>query len=533
MLAISSDWIYSGAGLIDAWLYHGYFHRYPDYVSILYPGKYYGTRLAWILPGYAAYQLLPAHAANLTLHLAFYYAAVAALYRATTLLTSRSAALISTCAFATATPTIVAFGWDHVDISVITYTAVALWAMIEAATARHRSLFIAASGAATACIVHSNLAAVLLGPAVVIAYLCTHTGKRWTDPVLFGAGAIGATAMLGLCNLLAGGPFFFFVDSIRYVLTNVGTDTFVPVPPLQWPGSARLLIPLTGLLGAVGTFVAGRNVATRAALLMQLWLLAAFVAYDMKFGGLLQTQYYVSWFLPLAAIGIAAAVYRGASSVRASLMIATAITVLQAITFGGWALRLQLGLLNRVGGPRIRGIEMALAAALLLTISVTAWRARRPVHAFVIAATVVLADVLVTPNLAYVPSGSGRSQFDAVQQTLTFIDAHVPRRSAPLFWIASDAPLGAYYDSLASTHLYLGALVSLTYPRLRDDTKDAPRGGSSLEPGDYVVVPAESTPDATALAEELGHYSLRADIVASVPVHTERASFVLTLLHVR
>jgi hypothetical protein len=162
-----------------------------------------------------------------------------------------------------------------------------------------------------------------------------------------------------------------------------------------------------------------------------------------------------------------------------------------------------------------------------------AWRARRTAHAVLIAAALVLADFIVTPNLAYVPSGSGRSQFDAVQQTLAFIDAHVPPRSRLLFWIPADAPLGAYYDSIASTHLYLGSLVSLTYPRLRDETKDAPKAGAELEPGAYVVITADRTPDPAALADELGHYNRSAEIVASAPVRTERANFVLTLLRVR
>jgi hypothetical protein len=217
---------------------------------------------------------------------------------------------------------------------------------------------------------------------------------------------------------------------------------------------------------------------------------------------------------------------------RTSLAIATAIAILQSLAFGGVADRLGLGLLNRVGQPSLVELEVALVAATLLTISVMTWRASRPAHAFVIAAAVVLADTVVTPNLNYVPTGSGRSQFDAVQQTLAFIDAHVPPRSKPLFWIPADAPLGAYYTSLASTHLYLGSLVSLTFPRLYDDTKDAPKGGSDLESGANVIVMADAVPDINVLNTELNHYNLRAEIVAASPVRTTGASFVLTLLHV-
>jgi hypothetical protein len=534
MLAVNGDWIYSGSGLIDPWLYHGYFHHYPDYVSTLHPGKYYGTRLAWILPGYAAYHLFPPHAANLVLHLTFYYAATAALYRAATLLTaSRAAALISACVFATTTPVIVAFGWDYVDISVITYTAIALWAIVEAGRARRRSLLIAVSGAASACIVHSNLGALLLTPTVAIAYWYTHSARRWSDPLVFGLAAIGITLLFGVCNVLAGGRFFFFIDSVQWLAANIATDTYVPVPPLQWPGSARYLIPLTGVCGAAGAFAARRDAGTRTALLMQVWLMAAFIGYDAVLrGGLLQTQYYVSWFLPLAALGIAVAVSGRGVSTRAALAIAAAIAVLQAGTFGGLARQLRLSVLDRAAVTARAPIEMALAAAALLTIGVMAWRGRRAASAIAIGAAIVLADLVVTPNLNYAPSTSGQSQFDAVQQTLAFIDAYVPAGSKPFFWIPADGPLSGYYTSLASTHLYLGSLVSLTYPRFRDGSKDTPKPGSTLEPGAYVIVTAEARPDKAAVNDELNRYDLSAEIVASTTVRTDQVRFVLTLLHV-
>ena len=534
VLAANANWIYSGPGWIDPWVYHGYFHNYPEYVSDFFRGRYYGTRLAWILPGYAAYHLLPPHAANLVLHFAFYYAAIAALYRTATLLTgSRGAALIGACAFATTTPVLVAFGWDYVDIGVITYTAIALWAIVEAGRARRRSLLVAVSGAAAACIVHSNVGGALLVPSVAIAYWCTHTGKRWTDPVLFGAAAIAITGLFGLCNLLAGGPFLFFLDSVQWLAANAATDTYVPVPPLLWPGSARFVIPFVGLAGAAGTFAARRTPGTRTALLMQLWLMAAFVGYDAVLrGGLIQTQHYVSWFLPLAACGIAVAVERTAVSLKSSLSIAATMVLLQAAAIGGLAQWLRTSVANRAGASRLADIEMTVAIAVLLTIAVIAWRGRRTASVLVIAASVVVADVVVTPNLGDLPSDSGRSQFDAAEQTRAFIDANVPVGSKPLFWIPADAPLNAYYTSLVSTHLYLGSLVSLTYPRFRDETRDTPKPGSSLEPGAYVIVTAEAEPDKSALNEELNRYSLGAEIVASTTIRTDRVSFVLTLLHV-
>src|SRR5690349_11859733 len=262
LMSVSSYWIYTDMGYIDPWLYHGYFHRFPEFVSRLYPGTYYGTRLAWILPGYAAYQLFSPHTANLVLHLGFYYTAVAALYRTGTLLGSAPAALVASVAFGTSMPVLAALGMDYVDGAVITYALVGIWAVVEASRGTRRGLLLTTAGAAAACVVHSNLGAAFLCPTIVVAYWFSHSRKHWTDAALFVAGGVLLTAALGVANVLAGGPFLFFMSSVRWAAASLGTQPFIPVPPLKWPGSARFVVPLTGVAAAAGAYVARRIPAT-------------------------------------------------------------------------------------------------------------------------------------------------------------------------------------------------------------------------------------------------------------------------------
>jgi hypothetical protein len=532
LLAFNAEWVYSDTGLLDAWLYHGFFHRFDQFAQTNFGVTYYATRLAWIVPGYAAYHLLPPHAANVLLHVSFFYATIAALYRAAAILTNRSAALISTCAFATATPTIVAFGWDYIDGAVITYLVVALWAVVEASISSRRVLLLMTAGAAGACIVHSNLGAGLLGPTILIAYACTHSRKHWMDIAVMATGGVVITMVLGAISALAGGPFLFFMPSVLWATASLGTQPFVPVPPLRWPGSARFVLPLVGLAAAFGAYFRERTPATRTALFMMLWLVAAFIAYDWTFSAaLLQTQYYVSWFLPLAFWSVAVALAPVRVSAGSAITIAAAVAVLQATALQGVPQALRLTVYHRLEAP-LPELEVAAVAAVLLLTAIVSLRMRRTTQVLVIAVALVMSDFVVAPNLNFGPSKQGRSQFDAVQQTLSFIRDNVPPRSMPIFWIEGSSQRASYYHSLASTHLYLYSLFSSVYPKLLDNTKTLPRG-AGVRRGDYFLVVADDRVNDAAIEAEFKPLGMRAEVVRSTAVRTERVSFVLTLLHIR
>jgi hypothetical protein len=529
MLAVSTDWVYSAAGLIDAWLYHGFFHLLDEFAPTNFGRTYYATRLAWILPGYAAYHLMPPHAANLILHLTFFYIAIAAMYRTAAVLTTPAAALISTCAFATATPTIVAFGWDYVDGAVMAYTLVALWAVIEASVRQRHGALILVSGAAAACIVHSNLAAALLIPTIGIAYWHTHRQRNWRDVGWFVCGAVIATSALGACSMATGGDFLFFLPSVRWASNSIGTQTFDPAPPLKWPGSARFVVPLVGIVAVFSAFGVTRTTATRTTSLMLAWLIAAFIGYDWgTSGAMLQTQYYVSWFLPLGFLGLAAAL--APVSTGSSVMISAAIVAVDLPSLVLMPNQLHQYAVAALG-QRMPVIEIAVVGAtLLIGAAMGVWRIR--IQPAVLAAVFVAANFVATTNLGYGITREGRSQFDTVQQTLAFIRSHVPAPARPLFWIQAGSRNSHYFDSLASTYLYMYSLVSFTYPSLLDESGRFPKPGSEIERGSYVLVTSDMPVDPAAIDREVQRYGMQAAVVASMPVRAEGTSFMLTLLRI-
>jgi hypothetical protein len=303
------------------------------------------------------------------------------------------------------------------------------------------------------------------------------------------------------------------------------------VPPLKWPGSARFIMPLIGVCAAAGAFASRRTAATRTALFMLVYLGVVFAAFDWALsGGLFQIQYYVSWFLPLAFFGVAAALAPMGLSMVGAVGISGCIVALQASAVAGVPKTLHSALIDRAGVGSIVA-EITLAGAALMAIAIVSWRGRRTTHAVILALCMVVADFVAAPNLDFGPSVHGRSQFQAVQQTMAFIRAYVPPRSQPLFWIAAGKN-ASYFASLASTHLYLYSLMGHDYPRLPDDARKYPRAGATLEPGDYVIITADTEADPASVERELRRFGLHGRFIVSEPVRTDDTSFVLTLLRV-
>jgi hypothetical protein len=292
-----------------------------------------------------------------------------------------------------------------------------------------------------------------------------------------------------------------------------------------------LVLPLMGVLAALGAFAARRTLATKAALLMLLALVIEILAYDWMFSsGTLQTQYYVSWLLPLAFIGIAAALASTVCSIRIAAFVATAVVLLQGSTLDNAAHLTRNVVTARMGLGSPRAAEEMTAIVVLLLTFAASYAAKRRFPAVALVFTLVVADFVVTPNLPFVAS-HGPSQFEATQQMFAFLRAHVPRTSRPLFWIARGKN-GAHFNSLASTHLYLYSLVSDTYPHLPDDVRESSRVGTFVRPFDYVVVGADTAADPALVNREFQRVGLHAIVLASTAVNTGDSSFVLTLLRV-
>ncbi|HEY7187242.1 MAG TPA: hypothetical protein VH436_11885 [Vicinamibacterales bacterium] len=473
-LAFNGDWIYSSHGTVDPWIYHGYFHRFPEFVSTLYPGTYYGTRLGWIVPGYVAYLLFPPHVANFLLHLGLYYLATFAVYRIVALLADRSSALLAAVAFGTFGPILIALGWDYVDGAVIAYSTVAWACLMRAARSPLPTWSLVAAGAASAFMVHSNLGSLILVPGLLISYACIRGRERFLPLVGRGgawlAGVALVTVILSAVDAWAGGPWLFFMPSVRWAAGSVGVVTFDQKTLLSWISISQLVLPVLGAVAAL-SLVRRRTSLAAAAAAPILFGLALFAVNDGVFkGGLLQTDYYVSWLLAPAIVALVAV-----SSSAGSLVRSRAIAFVAVICALNW---------------------------------------------------------LVVPRLKFHGKELSRVQFDLVQQTLRFVSTQVPiERGRPIFWL-EPGPAGMFAASLASTHLYLYSLAGEDYPKLPDDITKSDRAGAAIHPGSMVVIVSHGEPNPSAIEREFARFGLSAQMGAREQIQAERVQLLLSVVDV-
>ena len=188
----------------------------------MFPPTCYGTRLAWIVPGYVAYRVFSPVVATVILHLTFYCVAVWSLYAIVRRIAGSSAALFSAVAFGLYLPAIRALGWDYVDGAVIAYMLLTLALLLRGIETGNRWLTFA-SGVAAGAMLHSNIGAAFTFPSILIWFLPDR--PDWLGL----ASAVPATPLVGrgnrhLCGDTErrqrerGGNWDFFMPSFRWMV---------------------------------------------------------------------------------------------------------------------------------------------------------------------------------------------------------------------------------------------------------------------------------------------------------------------------
>jgi hypothetical protein len=118
-LSAAPAWMYTPVGG-DQWYYHGYFLHLKHHI-VTYSDAYFGTRLAWILPGYVAHTLFKPLTANFLLRLYVYWMAILSLYFAIRRSYGRRCAVICSLLLSASADFLLAAGWDYVDGPGIAY----------------------------------------------------------------------------------------------------------------------------------------------------------------------------------------------------------------------------------------------------------------------------------------------------------------------------------------------------------------------------------------------------------------------------
>src|SRR5580658_4774793 len=193
-------WIYTPDGN-DQWLYHGYFLHLKHHVAE-FAGLYYGTRLAWILPGYIAHLLFPALVANAVLRLLLYWTSIVSVFFCIRRFYGARCGLISSLLLCANPDFLSAVGWDYVDGAGIAFALLGfeeLGAAIASNSPGASAFRAGIAGAAFACAVHSNIFLLVLAAPLLILLVGRASRKAPRLAIYTLLGGLFLTACLGMC----------------------------------------------------------------------------------------------------------------------------------------------------------------------------------------------------------------------------------------------------------------------------------------------------------------------------------------------
>ena len=523
------DWMYSLTHAIDAWVYHGFFHHLETYASTMFPPTYYGTRLAWIVPGYVAYHVFSPVAAAVILHLTFYCTAVWSLYSIVRRIAGSSAALFSAVAFGLYLPAIRALGWDYVDGAVIAYTLLTL-ALLMAGLEANRRWLTLASGVAAGAMLHSNIGAAFMFPSILIWFPPDRTGlvvrglqpaQPWRSLAMqllwWGGGIVACTAILSIVSVSAGGNWDFFMPSFRWMIQqrlvnpwDVTGFSWIAMAPWFFLPAAVFVASLVAWLLPQGrrSLTAGRRRAIAALVLCSV----IFAMWDWAGNGaLLYTYYYTSWLIPWSFIAIGAVL--AGTATRANFDVGMVLVCALAMAFSlVWPASVRLPL----GG----------LAGLALTIAMMACAAviRQPMpRRVVIVAALISLHGWLSATTDFGPYPDRADGFQVINRGVGIVDRYITA-DQPRFLLTPPQKLGHYVQGLTSIYLWGYTIASDKFPEVR------PEQARQIRAGTRVVVIAEQENAAAPFDQVFAPYGLSGRVMGSEQLTTRHGPLYLTFL---
>lgn len=223
---INDSWAYSVIGWLDSWYYVGYAFHYPD--PSFFNDYYKASRLPWILTEFVVRSTVRGYLSIWLIHLLTLGLGSVGLYWLLLRCLDRSAALFGAALFATFTFSHAIGGADyHTEFSGALFALTWFLAVRAPLQAGNGVLALGLVGAAAALTVHTNVVFANFAPTVAAHwYLTTRQRQPGNPPVgrflaCTIAGALVATAVLGLVNAAVGRGFFFFMKQFNLALSFV------------------------------------------------------------------------------------------------------------------------------------------------------------------------------------------------------------------------------------------------------------------------------------------------------------------------
>ncbi|HLG94752.1 MAG TPA: hypothetical protein VKX49_00430 [Bryobacteraceae bacterium] len=492
------SWIFTPDGF-DQWFYHGYFIDLKRHI-VAFAGSYYGTRLAWILPGYLAHSIFPTLAANAVLRLFVCWTAAFA----THFLVKRNygirCALMVALLLCSYADFLAAAGWDYVDGAGIAYSLLCLEEAGAAAIVSSRWSIARAgfSGMSLAAAIHSNLFLLVLIP-IITLFCLVRCGKRFVRVAAAStAGFSIVTAALGFISLELGGPFLFFLPSVSETRALVSAPNPMYVKPSLWLHEAWwLVVPFAiSLVGVVFVlyFCSARPVSgwDRKALIRVFdacslpLLLGIFVLIQITASPVMQTYFYVDYLTVSLPITVAALIGYRLEALRTREF--------AALAGAGILLALLVGTeMSRLFSPAVAAAYINLRSqpvlfsqplAIILAAGVIAGAYIRPrfLSAVVISASVGFVLIRLGHIELRESAGSKISRESYLYADRTSRELTRLSRDGPLWFWYSYIPGNEHYTSVASTYIWAARLLNRTLPSTDKLRVDA------LHHGTYVAI---------------------------------------------
>jgi hypothetical protein len=517
------DWYISLPSGIDPWFYHGFFRHLDGYNTDMFPGTYYGTRLAWILPGHALFAVFAPDRAELILHVICYCAAAGAVYWIVREIADAGSALFSAITFGLFLPAARGLGDDYVAAGVVTYALLASALALAASRYRPWRALLFGSGFLTGAMFHSNIVSTFLVPTILVwivpASLEIGAWKRAARMALvWGLGFATCTAALGLVSLQHGGRFLFFVPSFVWMWASMGTNPwnqkgFQWVYEVPW----SLMPAATALACAAVCLRHERRAALDDGRVRALaafgFIFGLFLVWDfVGSAAVLYWPFYASWLHPTAFIALGAAVIGTARRSGVDRLVLAGAVAALAVSLARPDL---VPILFKAEG----------IAAVLAVMAAAGSVPGRAAAAVLGAAVIVHLNVWASATGFFSPHEPRLDVFQAVDGAVRQIEHHSPSNRPPRFlYDAKDPKLGLHYNAIAGVYLWGYSIVSSRYPAVNAEE------AKLIPAGTLATIMSGEAYDAAVADRALAPHGLRVDIVAMEQVQTANGPLHLTFV---
>ncbi len=532
-----TDALFSPLWYADPWFYLGHFRNLIDFKRELFPGSYYGSRLAWIVPGFLVHSVFPPLVANWILHLGVQWTATLSFFFTLRWTAGVRAAFLATMVFSVQPWLWAATGWDYPDGAGIAYFLLAMALLTRSALQPAGKGTLLLAGMALAGMAYTHIFLATFAPLAVLYYLGLvwmwhrESAGRLAGALALWTGAGIGLVTLGFCaiNYLLDGKFWFYAPSVERALFMAKDFQFVrsiwqnhQLVPWLWPAVAGCCAAVA-LLPSRLRAVASRSNAVGILLSVQLLLAVSYMIYLQKRGTTVLGHHpYVSYLLPFAFLVMSVSFWPAVETM--SLRSYVPISCAAALIFAAlWYNPAGFVALSSPTGQRITGVvcSCALGIALLL-------RNRKVGPLFAVAGFAALAAMAMgqIAGVGWSSLHSTSEEYARVMQTRQRIED--TRKDSPIrFWYDKQEPPFFEYLALNSTYLAEFNRISDSFPT---------GCGEPIDTRSLIVVTSQKDRAAelarSALNDCWQPFGIRARVESSEVIHRRNDSYTMSLLRI-